>query len=145
MGIVCKANGMARTIVFLFRRRRKKVVVLLCIFGHDFLSLRILHAIVSGIKNYPSACIACCSNDLSLSLPCLDLWSLGSENVSFRGQIFASSRPKWHIWIFKTSSNKIPSLTVTSCQSSGCFHCMHAHTSSDSHPELSNYEGLRLG
>ena len=68
-GLVCKANGMARTIVFPFRRRRKKGID--CIFGHDFLSSCI--TIVLGIENYPSICISCCSNDLSLLLLCLDL------------------------------------------------------------------------
>ena len=47
--------------------REKLFVVLKCIFGRDFLSLRI--AIVSGIENYPSACMSCCSDDLALLLP----------------------------------------------------------------------------
>ena len=72
---------------------KRLFVVLQSIFGHDFLPSRI--TIVSGIKNYPSACKSCCSNDLSLLLP--DLGSLGSENVSYQEQIFASSWPKWHI------------------------------------------------
>ena len=92
-GLVCKANGMARTIVFPFRTRREKVID--CIFGHDFLSS--CTTIVLGIANYPSICISCCSNDLSLLLLCLDLLSLGSENVSFRGQIFASIWLQWHV------------------------------------------------
>ena len=33
-----------------------------CIFGHDFLSPRIV--MVSGIENYPSACMSSCSDDL---------------------------------------------------------------------------------
>ena len=46
---------------------KKLRVVLICIFGRDFLSPRT--AIVSGIENYPSACMSCCSNDLALLLP----------------------------------------------------------------------------
>ena len=49
----------------------KKFVVLQCIFGRDFLSPRT--TLVSGIENYPSTCISCCSDDLSLLLTCLDL------------------------------------------------------------------------
>ena len=42
-----------------------------CIFGRDFLSPRT--TIVLDIENYPSACMSCCSDDLALLLPCLDL------------------------------------------------------------------------
>ena len=53
---------------FLFGGGRKKLrVVLICIFGRDFLSPRT--AIVSGIENYPSACMSCCFGDLALLLP----------------------------------------------------------------------------
>ena len=47
--------------------RKKLFVVLKCIFGRDFLSPRT--AIVSGIENYPMACMSCCSDDLALLLP----------------------------------------------------------------------------
>ena len=47
---------------FLFGGGRKKLrVVLICIFGRDFLSPRT--AIVSGIENYISTCMSCCSDD----------------------------------------------------------------------------------
>ena len=46
-------------------------VVLQCILGRDFLSLRT--TIISGIENYSSACMSCCSDDLALLLPRLDL------------------------------------------------------------------------
>ena len=53
---------------FLFGGGRKKLrVVLICIFGRDFLSP--CTAIVSGIENYLSACMSCCSDDLALLLP----------------------------------------------------------------------------
>ena len=42
-----------------------------CIFGRDFLSHRT--TIVSGIQNYSRASMSCCSDDLALLLPCLDL------------------------------------------------------------------------
>ena len=42
-----------------------------CIFGRDFLSPRT--AIFSGIENYLSAIISCCSDDLAKLLLCLDL------------------------------------------------------------------------
>ena len=56
-----------------FRRMRKKVyaIFLQRIFGRDFLSPRT--TIFSGIENYPSASISCCSDDLAQLLPCLDL------------------------------------------------------------------------
>ena len=41
------------------------------IFGRDFLSPR--STIVFGIKNYPSAHMSSCSDDLALLLPHLDL------------------------------------------------------------------------
>ena len=50
---------------------KKLFVVLQCIFGSDFLFRRT--TIVLGIENYPSACMSCCSDDLALLLPCLDL------------------------------------------------------------------------
>ena len=58
-----------------FRKRweKKLRVVLQCILGRDFLSL--CTTIFSGIKNYPSASISCCSDDLAQLLPCLDLCS----------------------------------------------------------------------
>ena len=49
----------------------KLFVVLQSILGHDFLSL--CTTIVSGIENYRRACMLCCSDDLALLLPCLDL------------------------------------------------------------------------
>ena len=55
-----------------FRRMRKKVcVVLQRIFERDVLSLR--NIIFSGIENYPSASMFCCSDDLAQLLPSLDL------------------------------------------------------------------------
>ena len=56
-----------------FRRMRKKIyaIFLQRIFGRDFLSPRT--TIFSGIENYPSASISCCSDDLAQLLPCLDL------------------------------------------------------------------------
>ena len=45
--------------------------VMHCIFGHDFLSPRT--TIFSGIENYPSPSMSCCSDDLAQLLPCLDL------------------------------------------------------------------------
>ena len=63
---------------FLFVGGGKKVTH--CIFGPDFQSL--CTTIVSGIENYPSTCMSCCSDDLAQLLPCLDFWSLGSENIS---------------------------------------------------------------
>ena len=56
-----------------FRRMRKESYALFLqrIFGRDFLSPRT--TIFSGIENYPSARMSCCSDDLALLLPCLDL------------------------------------------------------------------------
>ena len=42
-------------------------VVLQCIFGRDFLSPHT--TIVSGIENYSSPSMACCSDDLAQLLP----------------------------------------------------------------------------
>ena len=47
--------------------RKKLFVVLNCVFGRDFLSPRT--AIVSGIENYPSACMSSCTDDLAPLLP----------------------------------------------------------------------------
>ena len=72
MGPYAKPMEGQELLSFLFRGGRKKLrVVLICIFGRDFLSLR--SAIVSGIENYPSACMSCCSDDLALLLPRQDL------------------------------------------------------------------------
>ena len=68
-GPVCKANGRARTIVFPFRRRQKKVIRVVLILFSDVIFLSPRTAIVSGIENYPSACMSCCSDDLALLLP----------------------------------------------------------------------------
>ena len=69
MGPYAKPMEGQELLSFLFGGGRKKKlrVVLICIFGHDFLSPRT--AIVSGIENYPSACMFCCSGDLALLLP----------------------------------------------------------------------------
>ena len=58
---------------FLSKDVRKKIytIFLQRIFGRDFLSPRT--TIFSGIENYPSASISCCSDDLAQLLPCLDL------------------------------------------------------------------------
>ena len=67
LGPYAKSMEGQELLSFLFGGGRKKLrVVLICIFGRDFLSLRI--AIVSGIENYPSACMFCCSDDLALLL-----------------------------------------------------------------------------
>ena len=50
---------------------KKLFVVLQCVFGRDFISLHT--TVVSGIENYPSTCMSCCSDDLALLLPRLDL------------------------------------------------------------------------
>ena len=42
---------------------------------------------VSGIENYPNACMSCCSDDLALLLPHQDFWSLQSENISVHPSI----------------------------------------------------------
>ena len=42
-----------------------------CIFRRDFPFPRT--TIVLGIKNYPSACMSCCPDELALLLPRLDL------------------------------------------------------------------------
>ena len=44
----------------------EKKLITQCIFGRDFPSPR--STIVSGIKNYPSACMSCCFDDLALLL-----------------------------------------------------------------------------
>ena len=48
-----------------------KRVVLRCIFRRDFLSLPTTN--VSGIENYPSVSMSCCSDDLAQLPLCLDL------------------------------------------------------------------------
>ena len=55
---------------FLFGGGEKLCVVLQCIFGHDFLSPYTTK--VSCVKNYPSASMSCCSDDLAQLLLCLD-------------------------------------------------------------------------
>ena len=68
MGPYAKPMEGQELLSFLFGGGRKKLrVVLICIFGRDFLSPRT--AIVTGIENYPSACMSCCSDDLALLLP----------------------------------------------------------------------------
>ena len=68
MGPYAKPMEGQELLSFLFGGGRKKLrVVLICIFGRDFLSPR--SAMVSGIENYPSACMSCCSDDLALLLP----------------------------------------------------------------------------
>ena len=72
MGLYAKPMEGQELLSFVFGRGRKKLfVVLQCIFGRDFLSPRT--TIVSGIENYPSACMSCCSDDLALLLSRLDL------------------------------------------------------------------------
>jgi len=75
---------MGDSIVFPFEGCGKKIyaIFLQRIFGRDFLSLRT--AIFSGVENYPSASISCCSDDLAQLLLCSDLWSLRSEIISVR-------------------------------------------------------------
>ena len=48
-----------------------KRVVLQCIFPRDLLSLPTVK--VSGIENYPSVSMSCCSDDLAQLPSCLDL------------------------------------------------------------------------
>ena len=68
-----KLNVTGTTIVFPFKGCGKnlRVFFLQHIFGRDFLSPRT--TIFSGIENYPSASISCCSDDLAQLLQCLDL------------------------------------------------------------------------
>ena len=69
-GLVCKANGRARTIVFPFRKRQKKLRVVLYTNGFSDVIFYLPHtAIVLGIENYPSAFMSCWSDDLALLLP----------------------------------------------------------------------------
>ena len=68
MGPYAKPMEGQELLSFLFGGGRKKLrVVLICIFGRDFLSPRT--AIFLGIENYPSACMSCCCDDLALLLP----------------------------------------------------------------------------
>ena len=101
----------------------------------DFRSTVALTFAISKLL-YLRHCISCCSNDLSLLLLCLDLWSLRSENVSFWGQIFATvgpsgiykcSKPVWTKYLFWQCQ-----VFVKTSLKLGCFHCMQAHTSSAS-------------
>ena len=72
---------------------KKLFVILQCIFGHA--------TTVSGIENYPSVCMSCCSDDLALLLSCLDLWSLGYENVSVQEYIFTSIQLQLQITVIE--------------------------------------------
>ena len=67
MGSYAKPMEGQELLSFLFRGGGKKLFAQ-CLFGRDFLSPRT--TIVLGIENYPSAC---CSDDLALLLPRLDL------------------------------------------------------------------------
>ena len=74
-----------------------------CIFRCDFPFPRT--TIVLGIENYPSTCMSCCSDELALLLPRLDLWSR-DPRINFR-----HCRPlieKWvgQHWITKFLSRK---------------------------------------
>ena len=69
-GLVGKANGRTKTTVFFGGGGKILRVVLQCVFGRDFLSPRT--AIVSGIKNYPSAS-SLVARWSSTVAPCLDL------------------------------------------------------------------------
>ena len=60
-----------QSISFSEEAAKKLRVVLQCIFEHDFLSLQ--PTIASGVENYPSPSMSCCSDDLAQLLPCLDL------------------------------------------------------------------------
>ena len=64
MGSYAKPMDWQKLLSFLSGGGGKKLFTQ-CIFGRDFLSL--------GIKNYPNACMSCCSDDLALLLPRLDL------------------------------------------------------------------------
>ena len=68
-GLVCKANGRARTIhCFLFLEEADVM------FYNVFLDVIFYPHMVLGIKNYPSTCMSCYSDDLVLLLlPHLDL------------------------------------------------------------------------
>ena len=69
MGLYGKQmEGQELYIVFPFWRSGKKIIWVLFynVFSDVIFNLCIL--IVSGIENYPSACISCCSDDLSLLL-----------------------------------------------------------------------------
>ena len=82
-----KANRRARTTMFPFRRRWKKVVHCFTMYFRTLFSIPRI-TIVSGIENYPGACMSCCSDDLALLLPRLDIRSVGSENISAQEKKF---------------------------------------------------------
>ena len=71
MGSYAKPMEGQELLSFLSGARRRKKLFAQCIFSRDFLSSRT--TIVLGIENYPSACMSCCSDDLALLLPRLDL------------------------------------------------------------------------
>ena len=63
MGLYVKPMEGQELLSFLFGGGRKSYALFYkCIFRRDFLSPRIV--MVSGIENYPSACISSCSDDL---------------------------------------------------------------------------------
>ena len=64
-------KGKCFSLSFSEETANKLRVVLQCIFGRNFLSP--CATIVSGIENYSSLSMACCSDDLAQLLPCLDL------------------------------------------------------------------------
>ena len=64
-------KGKNYTLSFSEEPERRLCVVLQCIFGCDFPSP--WTTIVSGIENYPSTGMSCCSVDLAQLLLCLDL------------------------------------------------------------------------
>ena len=71
MGSYAKPMEGEELLSFLFRGGDMLRDVLQRIFGRVFLSPR--NTIISGIKNYPNASMSCCSDDLALLLPRLDL------------------------------------------------------------------------
>ena len=70
MGSYAKPMEGQELLSFLSGGGRKKLFAQ-CLFGRDFLSPHT--TIVLGIENYPSASMSCCSDDLALLLPRLDL------------------------------------------------------------------------
>ena len=85
MGLYVKPMERQELLSFLFGRGRKSYVFYECIWEVIFY-LRIL-LMVSGIENYPSACMSCCSDDLALLLPHQDFWSLRSKNIQSENKL----------------------------------------------------------
>ena len=92
-GIVFKANGMARTIAFPFRRRRKNVIC--CFIGRDFLSLRTTRVVSDIWKLYHILLLQWSVTAVTM----LRSLKSGIRECIIRRTNFcsASSWPKWHM------------------------------------------------